>query len=75
MESQVVEIDYTNWRGVRGLRRIRPIPETLRFTSTEYHMAPQWIIDAMDLDKNELRNFAMADVHSWRSIEGDDVLS
>jgi hypothetical protein len=39
-----VVIDYTNWRGVRAIRRIRP--ESLHYTATD-----QWFIKAEDLDK------------------------
>jgi len=68
LEIQIVEIDYTNWQGKRGLRRIRPVPGTLQFKSTEHHPTSQWLFDAVDLDKKALRTFALSDIHSWKSI-------
>lgn len=68
-ESRVVEIDYTNHRGERSVRRIEPDDDfPMRFGRTAYHPEPQWLLDAMDLDKNEERTFAMKDIHSWTTI-------
>lgn len=61
---QQVFIDYTNWRGVRAERRVTPI--RIEFKSNVYHRDAQWIMDAVDVEKGELRSFAMKDVHSWR---------
>ncbi len=61
--GQAVLIDYKNWRGERGWRRIRPI--RLTFASTEWHPTPQWLVVAEDLDKREERSFAMADIYCW----------
>jgi hypothetical protein len=63
-EAEIVEIDYTNYRGERSLRRIQP--KKLRFESTEWHPEPQWLMEALDLGKNETRYFALKDIHSWR---------
>lgn len=61
---RAVIIDYTNWRGERAERRIRPLG--LRFESNEWHPEKQWLLIAVDLDRNEDRTFAMANIHSWR---------
>lgn len=53
---------YTNWRGKMSFRRV--IPKSVAFKSTEFHPEPQWIMTAMDVDKNELRDFAMRDMQS-----------
>jgi hypothetical protein len=58
-----VMIDYTNWRGVRGIRRILP-PFRIYWGSTEYHAEPQHLLEAVDTDKGK-RTFAMKDIHSW----------
>ena len=60
----VVTIDYTNWRGERAVRRVRPI--SIRYVSTRYHPDCQWILRAVDLDKDEQRDFSMKDIHSWK---------
>lgn len=60
-------IDYTNYRGERDYRRVHPLK--LSFGSNEWHPVPQWMLEAMDLDKSALRTFAMAKIHDWFSIE------
>ena len=27
----------------------------------------QWVMQAVDLDKNDIRDFAMTNIHSWRT--------
>ena len=61
--KQEVEIDYTNWRGERSKRRIRPV--SIRFENSDWHPETQWVIEAVDIEKGEVRNFAMRDIHSW----------
>ena len=65
MAEADVTIDYTNWRGERSTRRIRP-SGTIRFAATEWHPEPQWLIFAHDLEKGADREFAAADIHSWK---------
>ena len=62
MSAKTLIIDYTNWKGERALRHIRPI--SVDYTSNEWHPELQWIMDALDLDKNQVRSFAMRDIHS-----------
>jgi hypothetical protein len=64
----IVEIDYTNWKGIRSIRRIQPLG-TMKFESSEWHPDKQWVVEALDLEKNEHRAYAMKDIHSWRPIE------
>ncbi|WP_319520157.1 hypothetical protein [uncultured Martelella sp.] len=52
-------LPYTNWRGETAIRRIRPIG--VKFTSTSWHREPQWILEAYDYDRQEMRGFAMKD--------------
>jgi predicted DNA-binding transcriptional regulator YafY len=62
-DEKMINILYTNYRGETGLRRIRP--ERLHFGSTEWHPEPQWLLDAIDLDKSASRTFAMKDIRAW----------
>lgn len=62
--SMDVEIDYTNHRGERRLRRIRPLKLTWGFS--EWHEGAQWILLAHCYEKNQSREFAMSGVHAWR---------
>jgi predicted DNA-binding transcriptional regulator YafY len=61
-----VEIDYTNHRGERAMRRVRP----LRFLhgANEWHKEPCHQCLALDLEKMEPRYFALQGVHLWREL-------
>jgi hypothetical protein len=65
--KQEVMIDYTNWRGERAMRRIRPL--SVAFENNEYHPETQWLLEAVDLETMSERTFAMANIHSWRNIK------
>lgn len=67
-EPGEVRIDYTNWRGVRRIRRV--VPVKFEFGSNEWHPEPQWLMEARDLDieeegVNSLRTFALKGIHQW----------
>ena len=70
-------IDYTNHAGVRAMREI--VPHALRFGSTEWHPEPQWLLDAHDVAKDDVRTFAMKDIHFWhpdpRQVRVDAAIS
>jgi predicted DNA-binding transcriptional regulator YafY len=59
----VVTINYTNYKGQTANRKI--VPHSIHFGKTEFHPQPQWLLTATDIDKNELRVFALKDIHSW----------
>jgi hypothetical protein len=61
-----VEIDYTNWKGVRRIRTVRPIE--MWWGMTRYHLAPQFFVKAIDLETNDRCDFAMQDIHSWKQL-------
>ncbi len=54
---------YTNYKGETAYRDI--IPEKIWFGSTDWHKEEQWLLDAIDLGKDALRNFAMKDIQEW----------
>lgn len=64
--GEIVEILYTNYRGETARRRI--VPGELRYGSTEFHPEPQWLLDALDVEKGVQRTFAMRDVKEWNSL-------
>lgn len=64
-----VLIDYTNWRGERSMRRIRPM--RISFENSEWHPETQWVLYAIDIDKGMERIFAMKDIHSFGAIIRD----
>jgi predicted DNA-binding transcriptional regulator YafY len=57
METTIL---YRNYKGETRLRKITPIE--VWFGSTEWHPIPQWMLKATDTEKNEIRDFAMADI-------------
>lgn len=63
---------YKNWRGVVGLRRVGgDVPIRIFFGSSRHHTSPQWLMEAFDLDKQDMRRFAVAEVRWTDTIIGD----
>ena len=61
-----IVIDYTNWRGERRRRRVKPV--RFFYGEVSWHPGPQWLMDAIDLDRTDddrLRTFALSGIHSW----------
>jgi predicted DNA-binding transcriptional regulator YafY len=61
--EQQVKILYTNYKGETSLRTIVPIK--IWFGSTDWHPSPQWLINAIDIQKEAERSFAMKDIKAW----------
>lgn len=55
----VLTMTYRNWRGETAQRRIRVL--SIRFGTTEWHPDPGVLLRAIDLDKGQEREFALAD--------------
>lgn len=68
--STAIKIQYKNYRGEIGWREIVPI--SVYFGSTEFHPEPQWLMLAMDVDKNANRDFALKDIISWNEKVSSD---
>lgn len=62
--NKSVTIFYTNYRGETGYRNI--VPQKIWFGSTEWHKEEQWLLDAYDVEKAAIRNFAMKDIGEWK---------
>lgn len=78
--GEFVVIDYTNWKGNRRERPIRPV-KILFGINDKYHPERQWLLEAVDLDDNHLvvtetvaspstKFFAMKHIHSWKPFIG-----
>lgn len=67
-----LEIDVTNYKGIRSKRIIKPLRRAMWFGSTPYHTEPQWFMRVWDLSKNEERDFAWNSIHSIRVIKDDE---
>jgi predicted DNA-binding transcriptional regulator YafY len=63
--DRIVVINYTNYKGETSDRNI--IPHSIHFGHSDYHKENQWLLKATDIDKNVIREFALKDIHSWRS--------
>lgn len=63
-----VEIDYTNHKGERGVRRIVPKTDSLRLASDAEWHSGKWVFDAWDMTKDGVRTFAVEQVHGWRVL-------
>ncbi len=63
--NKTVTIVYTNYKGVTGTRRIVPIE--ILFGHNEWHTEDQWLMRALDIEKNAQRTFALKDIKSWEA--------
>jgi predicted DNA-binding transcriptional regulator YafY len=63
-----IRIRYRNWRGETSVRRI--LPGHIWFGANEWHNQNQWLLDAIDLDRNEPRSFAVKDILEFDVTEG-----
>lgn len=67
--EKLVEIDYTNWEGIRRVRVIKP--KYVYYGVTKFHTDPQWLLKAYDVEKEDWRRFTMKDIHSWKPLEDE----
>ena len=67
-----VDIDYTNWKDERRIRRIKPIG--IEYDSNKWHFPRQWLLWAADLEDpdGKVKCFAMKNIHSWDVDAGID---
>lgn len=56
-ETGAVSVLYTNHRGETRLRSIRPV--NLYWGSNQWHPEPQWLVDGIDTEIDQLRTFAL----------------
>lgn len=56
---------YTNHRGIRSTRHIRPL--AVWWGSTEWHPQEQYLLKAWDIDKSAERDFALSDIEAWET--------
>ncbi len=68
-ETQTVHIRYRNYRGETAVRHIRPCK--IHFAATSWHPEPQWLLEAIDLDKDAERSFAMQDILDFNCSPSD----
>lgn len=63
--ADLLEIDYTNYKGKRGTYVIEPLK--LEMAESDWHLGRQWILTARDVKRDVIREFCWKDIHaSWR---------
>lgn len=62
----ILEFGYTNYKGEASHRRAQF--KAVRFGSSPYHQEPQWLMLALDLDKQEDREFALKDMTNIKEV-------
>lgn len=58
--SDRLVFEYRNYRGEVSIRQVQPM--RVYFGNTEWHPESQWLLEAADLEKNAVRDFAMKDI-------------
>ena len=61
-----LRITYRNWRGETRERTIEP--KEVWFGSTEWHPEDQWLLKALDVEKGEVRDFALKDISQINTV-------
>ena len=61
--GKLFTIRYTNYRGETARRTIEF--RYMWFGSTEWHPKPHFLIHALDIDKQQERDFAVKDIVEW----------
>lgn len=55
--TRLLQVRYTNYRGETSERVIEPT--SLWYGSTEWHPEPQWMLTALDTERDVIRDFAL----------------
>jgi hypothetical protein len=62
----IIEFDYTYWEGNVAKRKCQVME--VYFGNNEYHQDPQWILRGWDLEKDEMREYAMKDMNNIKRV-------
>jgi hypothetical protein len=74
-QFQAVQILYTNWKGDRRWRLIRPYD--IAYCASQWHPKAQWVIMAIDLEeeagevgsRQRFKQFPLASIEQWVPVE------
>lgn len=58
--NEKISFLYLNHRGKIGTRKV--IYDGVRYGTSEWHKEPQWLLKGIDIDRNQIREFAMKDM-------------
>lgn len=62
-ELPAVQMFYINWKGVPKVVTVKP--RKWFFGSTQWHPTPQYLMEAWDVEKGEMRVYAMEGIKGW----------
>lgn len=58
--QELLIFKYKNWEGKTAIRTVQPIK--IWYGKTRWHPKLQWFLKALDLEKNEKRDFAVLEI-------------
>jgi predicted DNA-binding transcriptional regulator YafY len=62
-DKSVAKFTYVNYKNITNNRNINPIK--LYYGNTEWYPENQWLLKAYDIEKKEIRVFAMKNIKCW----------
>ena len=63
MDQDVLTLfKYKNWKGKVSDRNIHGDSIKIYYGNVEWHDGSQWLMEAFDIDKNDIRHFALKDI-------------
>ncbi|MDA1675496.1 MULTISPECIES: hypothetical protein [Bacillus cereus group] len=66
-KNDVIEFDYINWKGEKGKRKA--LVRSVVWGSNEWHKEQQFLLRAIDMEKNDVRYFALKDMDNVKISE------
>jgi len=57
-----LKFTYKNWKGEISERRIDTHSIKIYYGEVEWHQGRQWLMSAIDIDKDDFRTFAIRDI-------------
>lgn len=64
-----LQFEYVNWKGEKGIRTV--IPQEIYYGENDFHKGNQWLLQAYDVDKQDIRHFAIKDIIRFINNEED----
>ncbi|MEJ1517722.1 hypothetical protein R3O67_31580 [Bacillus cereus] len=66
-KNDVIEFDYINWKGEKGKRKA--LVRSVVWGSNEWHKEQQFLLRAIDMEKNDVRYFSLKDMENVKVSE------
>jgi hypothetical protein len=65
-----IEFTYKNWKDIIEVRKAEV--DSFYFGTTQWHKEPQFFLLANDLEKKQMRQFALKDISDLKVINRED---